>query len=184
MASKFENIFNDEFPEILEKILQHTGFDSTAALIQLNSERITGIEEFINKNRTALRELFVGTFYEFMNPFMFLPGHRALLESLPDEIEKNSGKEPKGKSALSTTSNHFSLILRHLIDTAQHNTDKNPKAFRYPEIIRVFATYLYLICGKAAYEVLSANLPLPTANTASEYLEKSRLLYRSAILHV
>lgn len=169
MASRFQNIFNDEFPEILEKILRRTGFDSTTALIQLNLERITGIEEFINKNRTALRELFGGTLYEFMNPFMFLPGHRALLESLPAEIEKNAGKESKGGSVLTTTSNHFSLILIYLIDTAQHNTEKNPKAFRYPEIIRVFATYLYLICGKAAYEVLSANLPLPTANTASEY---------------
>lgn len=63
----------------------------------------------------------------------------------------------------------FSHLLNMLINNAKYNSNKDPKGYRYDECIRYFATYIYIMCGKACYETLSANLPIPKAQTIRTY---------------
>lgn len=63
----------------------------------------------------------------------------------------------------------FSPIMVELIRSALKNQNKAPNARRFSEVIMNFSIYLYIMAGKACYEIISSNLPLPKANTISEY---------------
>lgn len=124
-------------------------------------EKIADIEEYANENREILKN----TSYENVGTFKFKPGHKAFIAGLPKQIQliKEANKSEH-------TNNHsFSYILKTLIDTAVSNSEKNPNGFRYNEIIRSFSTYIYLHCGKACYETLCANLPIPSAYSVCEF---------------
>lgn len=73
-----------------------TAFDTETALENLNSENLINIENYIEESR----DLIAGTIYENKTPFKFLPGHRALLLSIPKKIaeKKLIKKEKKSKS--------------------------------------------------------------------------------------
>lgn len=102
-----------------------------------------------------------------MNPFEFKPGHKVFLLQLPTKI-KLLKKEKHEQSSVSEKYN-FSHVLKTFIDTSQANFGKNPKGYRYNETNRHFSTFIYLLCGRACYETLHANLPIPTANTIREF---------------
>lgn len=150
------------------KILDVNGFNDQSTLKCMTLESITEMEVFLNENWNAISSIFAGTFYESMKPFKFLPGHRALLKKISHHIQENRMKIEK-KIDTRSSLNRFSQILKCLIEDAELNLDRAPKTYRYHEIIRSYATYLYLMCGKAAYEVLSANLPIPQASTIRKY---------------
>lgn len=102
--------------------------------------------------------------------FQFLPGHRKLILALKHQIatEKKSNvldmtisrwfSELKDKSI-------FSNLLKELVTSAINNFEKTPNNHRYSEILRNFATYLYLQSGKQSYELISKNLPFPAVST-------------------
>lgn len=58
-----------------------------------------------------------------------------------------------------------SVIMREMIENLKKNQNVPPKGRRYSEILQWSATYVFILSGKAAYEVLCKNLPLPQADT-------------------
>lgn len=134
-----------------------SGFDTNLSLQNIVPETINDIEEYINENPIILKK----TSYKDVNTFKFNPGHKRFILNLPKKISgplKTTEKEEFIPS-------DFSFILQNLIETAKQNSSRHPKGFRYSEVIRHFSTFIYLQCGKACYEALSANLPIPQANT-------------------
>lgn len=59
--------------------------------------------------------------------------------------------------------------LQQMIRTAIKNYDRDNNHNIYSTEIQHWATYLYMMCGKATYEVLCKNLPLPQVNTVRKY---------------
>lgn len=157
-------LLEENFPSELSQILVGSGYDTLLSMQSLDLEAICEIESFVNTDRSIIK----GTSYENQEYFRLKPGHRRFLIQLAEKI--------RDKNICITDKHHssdFSYVLKRLIETAEANSHKHPKQCRYSEEIRYFATYIYLMCGKNCYEVLSANLPLPKANTICKYLNNS-----------
>lgn len=152
------------------EILQKSGYDNTISIQNLIDDRIDRVEKFVQQNlQPVLDEA-----YAKMSEFRFLPGHRATLLGLPEAIKKfESRTETSAKTIINSLP--LSFIMKEMIETAISNADKDPKHRRYSETIQYFASYIYMHCGKACYEILSNNLPLPQANTTCMFV---RLMIR------
>lgn len=150
-------LLKGDFPHDLIKILDKCSFDSELSLVSMNTQIISEIEEYVNEDLSILSE----TSYKGIDHFKFKPGHKTFLLRLPDIIEKNKNTH----QSAAVKSANFSHILKTFIETAESNFEALPNGRRYNEINRHFSTIIYLMCGKACYETLSANLPIPQANT-------------------
>lgn len=135
----------EEIPNEIINILTSSGFDNILALSELTKEDISDIEKCCDK--------------------ILLPGHRKFIIALgkrAKDFESSLGNiKKKGKVDISATS----FILQELLKTAAQNANVNPKQHRYSEVIQWFATYVFLIGGRSAYEFLASNLPLPSVST-------------------
>lgn len=153
-----------EIPKIIVKILEESGFNCKATLILLNADSIVEIENYVNENRAIL----VGTNYETIFPFKLLPGHRMLLRNIPQYVEQLKNSE--GKSEPNMDTSQYPYMLKCLIETAESNANKSKKGHRYNDTIRYLAIYVYQMCGKSLYEMLSANLPIPAPSTIHTFI--------------
>lgn len=138
-------------------ILERNGFDTKLALQSIDQDVIAEIEQQANEDRSIL----INTSYEQVQHFKFKPGHRILLLNLSKQAQLWNDANEKMPCKMSD----FSCILREFIETAESNAGKHPKGFRYNETNQLFSTYIYLMCGKSCYQTLSANLPIPQADT-------------------
>lgn len=152
-----KKIIGEEVPSDIAHILVESGFDTNLSLQNIVPETINDIEEYVNENPTILKE----TSYQDVKIFKFNPGHKRFILNLPKKISVPLETTEKEEFIYSD----FSFVLQNLIETAKQNSSRHPKGFRYSEVIRYFSTFIYLQCGKACYEALSANLPIPQANT-------------------
>lgn len=152
----------DKVPNDIELILQRNGFDTKLALQSIDESVIEEIEKQGNEDRSIL----ANTSYENVKNFKFKPGHKIFLLNLSKEVILWSETDEK----ISYDTSTFSFMLRKFIQTAENNFGKHPNGYRYDEAIQSFSTYIYLMCGKACYETLSANLPIPKANTICEFI--------------
>lgn len=159
MISELEKFFGDKFSEDLEYILKESGFENEQSLLGINMEIINDIEKYLNENKSILQN----TSFKNVADFSFKPGQKAFLLALPNQIKQMRETKPDLKLLLKL--NDFSCIIKTFIQTIETNHGRHPKGFRYNDINRNFATYIYLLCGKACYQTLSANLPIPKAET-------------------
>lgn len=137
--------------------------------LQLNE-----FEDYINQNRRILTECLGNCShiksYQSNQNFKFLPGHKLLLLKVaqsPPRIDKNQTFEPRFASRFKHPG--FSTLLQHLIETALNNFEKAAANNRYSDLVMDFAIYIYIMAGKACYEIIAANLPLPSAVTIRNY---------------
>lgn len=170
-----ENIFNklqfflkDTISVDVINILLRSGFDSKLSLSSLNTDTINEIEQYAKENRSVLE----GTSYQNVETFKFKPGHRAILLQLANQVQNFEEAEEDVKKQLKMS--EFSLVLKTFIETAELNHGRHPNGFRYNEINRYFSTFVYLLCGRACYDTLCANLPIPQANTVQAYINQNK----------
>lgn len=162
-----EKSFRKELPECLVKILKVCGFTSKAVLKHIDTETVNILEKFCNQNREFVKSALIGSLYENMQPFQFVPGHRILLLNMPKYVVSNQSIDTRAVSDDSMVT--YSTIMKSLIENAKKNLDRSDTGNRYNSISKAYATYLYLMAGKACYECLCANLPLPKADTVCKY---------------
>lgn len=60
-------------------------------------------------------------------------------------------------------------MLSKLIESANTNRNKSKNAYQYDDIVKNFATYIFLLCGRTCYETLNKNLPIPSTKTICRY---------------
>lgn len=153
--SSFEHFLGYKFPNEIKEILNRNGFDTEIALSQMNTEFLKLVEAQESKQL----------------PFSFLPGHRALLLGLPNKIKEFNAWLLKHASQNKTPMQclldlpNITFIMKELIKTAINNSEVNPQRRRFSDAIKNFGIYLYMMCGKAAYEIISNNIPLPQPST-------------------
>lgn len=176
---KIERILGEDIPECIKKILSCSGYDTMLSLKNINLERI---EKHINEH---CRDLIQGLdcchheFYQKQEVFRFLPGHGDFLSTLSNymcnHIEAEAASKTEVRSGRTSDNlrlaemvkqmSGFSVILKELILTAIKNADSSKNNAEYSDIIRYFATYVYIIGGRSCYEILHQNLPLPSRST-------------------
>lgn len=149
----------EELPECIKHILEVSGYNTFAAMRLIQPESIHRIEWYINANMDRFADILVGSTYEKVNPFALNPGHSAVIESLPTYLEGRHAQDSNPAPDRSI----FSYVLQLMLETAANNAGRDAKGNL--EELRYFAIYIYLVCGRACYETLSANLPIPSANT-------------------
>lgn len=181
MASNIEGIWK-EFPgcECLKIILINSGYDNLASLKSIDSVQLIELEKYVEDNRSIIHGLSCNhkQIYE-KKIFEFLPGHRVLiLKWCVDELKMIPTEK--------ITENHpaFSPILREIIHCALSNHIKPPNRHRFSEMLMNFSIYIYIMAGKAAYEILCANLPLPKAKTISKSLFNEKNILVSNFVHI
>lgn len=145
--------------------MQRTGFDSPECLNGMTEANLIDLENHISENKRIVENiaecLHIKNYQDGKN-FKFLPGHKTLILNLSQGVNRDTN--------LSTNSimiEHpaFSPLLRSSIKTALNNHEKIPTQKRYPDLLKDFSIYLYIMAGRACYEVIAANLPLPSAST-------------------
>lgn len=162
---KIENEIGN-IPLCLKTILNATGYDSLASIAELSDERISELQEYItNHERSVVNCLTCchSEKYKTQNQFMFLPGHRTILQILPEIVKKILTTRPCDEST--SVSQSHSVILAELIKTSQTNSQRDKNHAEYGDIIKDFFTYIYLLSDKCCYETMNANLPIPSTKT-------------------
>lgn len=168
-----ETITNEKIDPDVIKILIECGYDTRAAWLGLNhgclDTFITDIEQYTNDNRTVLE----GTSYENIATFKLKPGHKSILFRLADQMKLLDKADDINKKPCDVI--NFSTILRAFIETAETNMGKDPRGFRYSEINLFFSMFVYLHCGRACFDTLSANLPIPSGQTIRKFFDNYRV---------
>lgn len=110
--------------------------------------------------------------YSEMQVFAFLPGHRRTLTRLGKQAEEYITSK-KSTSGLNPT--QCTIIMNELINSMESNANRPPRARRYSEIILWFSIYIYILAGKASYEILSNNLYLPDVTTIGKIMKSKQI---------
>lgn len=158
-----DKIWNN-FPgcECLKFILMDSGYENLASLKCINDKLLSDLEKYVEENRSILDNLTCNHKNKYLQrkTFEFLPGHRALLIDWCENQLKDYSND-------AFTRNHpaFSTILRELIGSALNNQNKPIRSHRYSEKLIDFSIYLFIMAGKACYETISLNLPIPKSST-------------------
>lgn len=104
--------------------------------------------------------------YEEQENFKFLLGHRAMI------LKWCEGKNPKqstSNDSFQINNPAFSPVMREIIRASLLNHNKHPNTRRFSELLMNFSIYIYIMAGKACYEIISANIVLPKAQTIGKY---------------
>lgn len=129
---------------------------------------MTELEDQLDQDRSCIEDMNLNCShsksYKPPKKFKLLLGHRVLILKWCANLD-HIALENK------ITMDHpaFPKILREIIAACISNHTKQPNSHRFTEDLISFCTYMYIIAGKTSYEVLSANLCLPTASTICMY---------------
>lgn len=185
-----------KIPNCVKTILIGSGYDNKLCLDCINKEKLKEIENFarrslhdtINNLSCCHSESYKSEIQ--LGRFEFIPGHSTLILKFPAiiaEIEQSNQLETKSKilAEMSTqlcfwekldevcskvkSEPAFSILLKEFIQTALTNFEKLPNSKRYSEVIKYFSIYIYILCGRNCYEILSSNLPMPASSTVCTF---------------
>lgn len=117
---------------MLIEVLIHGGFDCATALETISNDSIKEIENFVNEDRSGFQNILNGTIYEKKAQFLLVPGHRVIISKFPKWI--NQLKSTQSIEEEDWILSDFSFIS--LIENAQNNMNKDPRAYRYTEIVK------------------------------------------------
>lgn len=139
-------------------MLLQCAFDDATSLENINSEALDMIEKHFNNNRALISNLpkCHGNAYMIQKEFKILPAHRIAMLNVPSLL-RPTDNFPIHES--------FSTILKEFVETSINNFKKTPNNHRYSDIVFDFAMYIFIMGGRALYEVLSSNLPFPAVST-------------------
>lgn len=180
-----ENTLQVKIPECIKVILHGCGYSNLLSLEFIDDEKISIIEWFVNKklnNTIKTLECCHSELYKIdtqRGEFHFVPGHRDLIKNLSKEISKKALAERQHSNfweqldEIATQANRdpaLSNVMKELIQTAIENFGKTANLNRYSETIQYLSVYIYMLCGRQSYEILSKNLPIPAVSTVCELL--------------
>lgn len=165
---KFQTYVGKCIPCEIIQILIQNGYDNTLAMREITDDEISIIERAVGKKYEPVLE--TSRYYSEWNssePFMFLPGHRKLIKELGKEVAKFMAYvDTREKADI-----HFPdapSILKEMIKSLKQNKNVSKSHRRYSEALQWFSAYIFILSGKAAYEILCSNLPMPQAPTVCE----------------
>lgn len=191
-----------------------SGFCDASLYKKINSTDIDEVEKFVREDlseyfKTGAVKLVYGSelddafgklYAKKPNQFKFLPGDRKFISviveyansmsgnkklSLADEIKKhpeNSGKTDQSK--ISEYAQRTVYFLDKLQTVAKQNLKLKKGAFRYDTEIKMIASFLRMVCGPYAYEIIQRNLEgaLPSIVSTNRYIKSSQCIVVEGVL--
>lgn len=79
---------NLKLPKEIQEILSECAFDNKSSIFEINDSACKLIEEFVTSNHSRFESILKNTKYENISPFKLLPGHKLLILSLPNHLQK------------------------------------------------------------------------------------------------
>lgn len=163
--TKIEEIIGEPLPSCIKKILSNCAYDTFVSLKNISEESVNEIEFHINsESRALVQELDCchSDYYKKQDRFKLLPGHRDLIISL----SKISLSASQRMYSFLAQNSDLPCILKEMVANVIENAERDCP--RYSDTIRWFSTYIFLLSGRACYEVLSKNISLPSIKTICE----------------
>lgn len=161
----------------MRRILEASGYDTEISLSALNEANLLRVESFAQESlQHVIAELHCShcEVYQKQSNFQFIPGHRTFILEIPTKLQSNSKpvtlsmlcqKLIDRLSIMPTATDLLNEFLKAVV--INENTCKTRN--RYSEVIQYFSIYIYMLCGRHCYEILSNNLPMPEAVTVREF---------------
>lgn len=59
------------------------------------------------------------------------------------------------------------LMLQNFVNSAERNVDRKKTGYRFDDLTKMFASYIFMLAGPLAYETINANLPLSIPSTST-----------------
>lgn len=122
-----ERFSGTPLPPCVKTILKFAAYDSASSLVQLNSQLIVDIENFINDtDKSVIEQLSCcnAERYKEQVVFRFLPGHKCAILALPSVINRMSGSKKKSTVAefkkLLTQAELEDMLLTKLHNNVEH----------------------------------------------------------------
>lgn len=169
--NRFESFIGEEIPRCVKTALEMSGYDTVLSLCEIKQKSISDLEKHINAHGNEQIQKFEcnhSDYYKQIQEFRFLPGHEAIILALP-KYALEFKKVFKSKVIDIEKGAGFPFILNEMIRTAEVNQSKDKNHATYSETIRYFATYIYLLCGRSCYEMMKANLPIPSTKSIRKF---------------
>lgn len=184
MWNSFEEYLDEEIPDYIKQILSACGYDNEISIQNLKEIDLDLIEEFVNRpmmmqNVIDSLSCCKSEIYKTQKKFQILPGHRTIILNL--SLKMHSKRKNHLEMFANTTATGLNFmeqaqsepaipfLLKEFIINSMNNFNKKPNSRRYSAIIQDFSTYIYILCGRYCYEVISRNLPMPQASTICKY---------------
>lgn len=179
-----ENIISDSIPKCIQQILSASGYTTLLSLKNISPECIAQIEKHLNVHCRELIRSFTcshAEFYKNQDTFELLPGHRTFILVMAraidqhykieheNHMEKHGANEYELLTRAVENNSAFSVIMKELVKTALRNGQHTKNNAQCSDIIRYFATYIFILCGRSCYTVLCKNLPLPSITSIRKY---------------
>lgn len=166
---KVEKIIGETVPSCVKLVLTVTGYNTLSSLKSFQSETIPQIEKTFNDNFRLVHKFDCchSEYYNNLCEFKFLPGHADFLCGISKyfiTVQNHENRETV------ETITEFQPVLKAILDNLHQSTGKS--RVKYSDVLRYFATYVYLKAGRSCYEFLQSNLPLPSSKTICKYLDK------------
>lgn len=161
---KVENIIGETVPECLKIILTCSGYNTRLSLSEISVENVYRIEKAINDSSGVIQTMSCcyADVYKNRDVFELLPGHISFLCALSAKMK--TVVDQKTESTID-----FPFILRQLVLTYETNKERNKFHAIYNDSIKYFSTYIFLLGGRACYEFLRSNLPIPSTSRICEF---------------
>lgn len=120
---------SEKFPKCIKTLLIAAGYDTFASLSQLSDDKIKSIENFHQEKRSNIDSLncCYSDYYKTLVPFAFLPGHKAILLNIPNQIkdiQEELEKNPQCNPQRINFEAKKSLADEHLINILVANLGK------------------------------------------------------------
>lgn len=177
-----ENIIGESMPKCVQKILSACGNSTLLSLKGISAESIVQINEHVNlhcrdviQNLTCSHPECSCECYKNQVTFQLLQGHRELIlaiaKTIDHQYEHGNQDENEYELLMKAVENNstLSVIMKELLKTALRNGQYPKNHADYSDIIRYFASYIFILCGRSCYTVLCKNLPLPSFSSICRY---------------
>lgn len=161
----------------IEYISKKNGYDNASSLELLDDNKLEQVENLLETDRQHILNEIFDTAEKKCNHFKtytnqkkiaFLLGHKTLLLRWCQDLKENRLKGEAELTKIITENAAFSPIMKGLLLAALKNYHKTPNNHRFSDVLMDFAIYIYIMMGRAAYEIVAANTALPKAQTIGE----------------
>lgn len=160
-------------PKCVQEILNCCGFNHLLSWTNFSDENLSEIVEYVRKFSHDKIKKFDCTrhgctiaHYKNQKEFDLLPGHRNLIAEVAKYINKDLQENIHLPVPGETIKTHLgsTKMMEEMIQTDITNRGSK-HCSTYSEIMKYFATYLFIMCGRSCYDFLYQNLPLPSIST-------------------
>lgn len=146
----FESFMGQNISTDIIEFLMAGGYTNELALKEIDCDDIADMENRLKK--------------------CLLPGHKKLIIALGKKAKEYDELKCGAMRGEKKIDFEGSFILKELVDTSKKNANIPNTRYRYSDSIQWFATYIFLLGGRATYEFVSSNLPLPCISTIRKYI--------------